>query len=138
MRSGSYGGTMEPRRIRRERRTVTAMIRMYCRARHASDASGALCDDCRGLHDYAMQRIDNCPFCLRKPTCANCVVHCYKRNMREEIRTVMRYAGPRMMWHHPWLTAMHLMDGLRKAPELPKRRAARLNPSSDRSSPPSE
>jgi hypothetical protein len=120
---------MEPRRIRRERKTVTAMIRMYCRDRHDAPANGALCEDCRAMHDYAMLRIDKCPFCLRKPTCANCTVHCYKRDMREEIRTVMRYAGPRMLWRHPWLTVRHLMDGLRTPPELPKRRTTPITTS---------
>jgi hypothetical protein len=30
----------------------------------------------------------------------------------------MRYAGPRMMWKHPYLAIMHLlMDGRREKPE---------------------
>jgi hypothetical protein len=39
--------------------------------------------------------------------------------MRERVRTVMRYAGPRMMWRHPFLALAHLVDGRRPAP-LPK------------------
>jgi hypothetical protein len=48
-----------------------------------------------------------------KPTCLNCTVHCYLPEMREEIRTVMRYSGPRMMIYHPVLAIGHLADGLR-------------------------
>jgi len=35
------------------------------------------------------------------------------------VRTVMRYAGPRMMWRHPFLALAHVVDGRRPAPELP-------------------
>ena len=37
--------------------------------------------------------------------------------MRERVREVMRYSGPRMLWRHPVLAAAHLMDG-RKTPGL--------------------
>lgn len=36
--------------------------------------------------------------------------------MREEVKKVMRYAGPRMLWHHPVLSFHHIFDG-RKKPE---------------------
>jgi hypothetical protein len=42
-------------------------------------------------------------------------VHCYKPAMREQIRVVMRYSGPRMAQRHPLLAAAHLLDR-RKAP----------------------
>lgn len=95
------------------------MIEMYCRDRHNGERD-ALCKDCAALHTYAMQRIDKCPFCLSKPTCANCPIHCYKKDMREEVKTVMRYAGPRMLFRHPVLAVLHKLDGRRKV-ELPKR-----------------
>lgn len=34
--------------------------------------------------------------------------------MREQIKAVMRYAGPRMLLHHPILALFHMLDGLRK------------------------
>jgi hypothetical protein len=34
--------------------------------------------------------------------------------MRERVREVMRYAGPRMLLHHPWLAICHLVDGIAK------------------------
>jgi hypothetical protein len=95
------------------------MIEMYCRARH-DGRRGALCDSCTQLHDHAMQRIDKCPYCLAKPTCANCPIHCYRPDPRERIRKIMRYAGPRMLTRHPVLAVLHKLDGLRKV-EKPSR-----------------
>lgn len=108
------------RRILREKRTVSVMIEMYCHDHHGGRA-GALCESCQELHDYAMQRIDKCPFCLEKPTCANCPIHCYKKDMREAVKVTMRYSGPRMMLRHPVLAVMHKLDGRRQA-ELPPRK----------------
>ncbi len=112
---------MSNRRIRRERKTISAMIGMYCRDLHGTQPD-ALCDSCRSLNDYAMQRIDKCPFCLEKPICANCTIHCYKDDMREEVREVMRYAGPRMMRRHPVLAVLHILDRFRSA-EPPARKS---------------
>lgn len=99
------------RRVRREKRTIGVMIAMYCRRHHAGSS---LCDDCRELHDYAMLRIDKCPYCFEKPTCANCPIHCYKKDMRARVKEVMRYAGPRMLLRHPYLAIMHQIDGRRE------------------------
>jgi len=101
-------------RIRRERRTVAAMIRLYCRKKHRT--KGALCDSCQALHDYAMARLESCPFQERKPTCAKCKVHCYREPMRSQIRDIMRFSGPRMLTRHPILAIRHLLDGRRPTP----------------------
>lgn len=95
------------RRLRREKKTVTVMVQMYCRDRHGGTG---LCPDCAALLDYALRRVDACPFADEKPTCARCTVHCYRPQMREQIRAAMRYAGPRMTWRHPYLAARHLLD----------------------------
>ncbi len=107
-------------RMRRERQTIMAMFEIYCREQHALPAQ-ELCPDCRLLQDYALERLDHCPFQENKSTCAHCLVHCYKRDMRERVRVVMRYAGGRMLIHHPVLAIRHLLDGRRKASPLPKR-----------------
>jgi hypothetical protein len=101
-------------RIDRERKTVEAMIRIFCRDLHPGESE--LCPECSGLLAYAVRRLDSCPFGEKKPACANCRIHCYNTDMREQIRAVMRYAGPRMVWRHPVLAAFHLVDGRRKAP----------------------
>lgn len=86
-------------RIADEKHTVETMIRLYCRKQHKG--SSGLCPDCQALLDYAMLRLDHCRFGEAKPTCDSCPVHCYKPDMREQIRQVMRYSGPRMILYHP-------------------------------------
>jgi hypothetical protein len=49
-------------------------------------------------------------------TCAKCPVHCYRPELRERIRAVMRYAGPRMLFRHPRLAILHLWDRVKRAP----------------------
>jgi hypothetical protein len=102
------------RRRTREWKTLAAMIRIYCRARHQTQ--DALCPECRQLQAYAAVRLDRCRFGAEKPTCARCPVHCYQRNRREQVREVMRFAGPQMLCHHPLLSLLHWIDGFRKAP----------------------
>jgi len=102
----------ERRRIKREKKTIDCMVRIYCRDKHKHGK--VLCADCRELLEYSMKRIDRCQFQERKTTCANCKVHCYKPSMREKIKQVMRYAGPMMTYSHPVLAFMHFIDGFKK------------------------
>jgi len=95
------------RRLAREWKTVSTMVRIYCRDRHA----GELCAECRQLMSYVNLRLDRCRFTEEKPTCAKCPVHCYQRDRREQIKVVMRYSGPKMVWEHPVLSLRHLLDG---------------------------
>lgn len=78
---------------------------------HPGDAS--LCVDCRSLLDYALMRLDRCPYGDAKPVCTKCIVHCYRPAMREQIRLVMRYSGPRMLLAHPWLALLHWISASR-------------------------
>jgi hypothetical protein len=39
--------------------------------------------------------------------------------MRERVRGIMRWTGPRMLWRHPVLAIVHMVDGRRPAPRLP-------------------
>jgi hypothetical protein len=104
----------DDKRLRREVRTIEVMVGMFCRAHH-SPPPGELCPDCAALLDYARRRLDACRFGPEKPTCAKCPVHCYKPAMRERVREVMRYSGPRMLKRHPVLGVAHLIDGRREA-----------------------
>ena len=106
-------------RLNRERRTIAAMIAISCRDHHRTRG---LCAACAALEAYASERLDRCVYGPEKPTCVNCPIHCYKREKREAVREVMRYAGPRMLRRHPILAIMHLLDGRRPAPaEIPRR-----------------
>lgn len=106
------GDTAKRPRMDREKRTIRAMIGIYCRAHHCGRR--ALCGECRELLDYAFARLDRCPFGEEKTPCAQCPIHCYKPAMRERVRDVMRYAGPRMLLRHTWLALRHQLDGVRR------------------------
>ena len=107
-------------RMVRENKTVRSMVVIYCRDEHGSQ--DGLCADCQELMDYATKRLEKCPYQEEKSTCANCPIHCYNDTMRERMRVVMRYSGPRMISRHPYLAVRHLLDGRKEAPPLIKKR----------------
>ncbi len=102
-------------RLNRERRTIQTMIEIYCRENQSP--AGEICPECQELAAYAMQRIEKCPFQADKPTCAKCPIHCYKPAMRERVRQVMRFSGPRMLLSHPILAILHLLAEKFKRPQ---------------------
>ncbi|MBP1638596.1 MAG: hypothetical protein H6Q17_179 [Bacteroidetes bacterium] len=93
-------------KIECEAETLRTMIGIYCKQKHKQSE---LCDACRSLLTYAEQRLSKCPFAPDKPFCKHCTIHCYKPQARKEIRRVMRYASPRMIFHYPWLTIKHVL-----------------------------
>lgn len=97
-------------KIKREQKTVEQMIRLYCRHR---EGNLELCADCTALLKYARKRLENCPFGEDKSSCRKCSVHCYRPDMKERIRLVMRYSGPRMIFYHPLAAIRHLITELR-------------------------
>ena len=99
----------------REKETVSLMIAIYCRKKHGGKA---LCPDCAALDAYARLRSDKCPFMETKTFCSNCKIHCYKPDMREKIREVMRFSGPRMMFHHPVMAIRPVIDAKKEKKQL--------------------
>lgn len=103
----------------KEKKVVETMIRVYCKGKkHACHGEETLCKECQELLDYANMRTDKCPFMETKTFCANCRVHCYKKDMRETIKEVMRYSGPRMLIHHPFLAISHVIESNREKKKL--------------------
>lgn len=111
---------MHPR-LRREQKTLDLMIDLYCRDQH--DSQNGNCPDCLALKEYAHLRLEKCPYQEQKTTCARCLTHCYQKTMRDKIREVMRYAGPRMLRLYPGLAIFHVLDGLRKPAPLKRKKA---------------
>ena len=93
------------RRVEQEKQIVADMIALYCRKKHNSKT---LCPECRALTVYAFRRSELCPFKEEKTFCSQCKTHCYSSKMREQIRQVMRFSGPRMLFHHPIAALRHL------------------------------
>lgn len=94
-------------RVQREKKTVEQMITMYCKEQHSHSH---LCPGCSSVLKYAHERLDTCKFGEHKTACKQCKVHCYRPEMREQIRIIMRYSGPRMIWHHPISTILYLFN----------------------------
>lgn len=95
-------------RIEEEKRVVSVMIGMYCRKHHES-LRNELCPECASLRRYALHRLDYCAKGEKKGSCRQCSTHCYSPLMRERIRDVMRYAGPRMIFKDPVAAIKHLI-----------------------------
>ncbi len=108
---------LSPKRLAFEYKTLTAMLHIYCQAHHPGYSTGGLCPECENLLVYAAKRLAKCPFKQRKPTCGNCRIHCYKKDMRRQVQEVMRFSGPRMVYRHPVMALKHMIDSWRKTPE---------------------
>ena len=117
-----------------EAEMVSQMIALWCCAHHGGEASPAsgtngtddlantvrlghrdisLCPDCAELRAYAIARIKHCPHMDTKTFCSACPTHCYKPEMRERIREVMRWSGPRMLRYRPIPAIKHAIVTLR-------------------------
>lgn len=96
-------------RIKEEQRVVEQMIRLYCRKK---EGNKELCPGCQELLQYAAARLERCKFGENKPTCKKCPIHCYRPQMKERMCKVMRWAGPRMILHHPVAAIRHVMREL--------------------------
>ena len=94
-------------RIAWEKRTVSHMIELWCRKNHGGQE---LCSECSELLDYSLARLDHCKFGAAKTKCHKCPVHCYRPDMRDKIRKVMRFSGPRMLFHHPLEALRYLLS----------------------------
>ncbi len=89
-----------------EKNTIEAMTRLYCRYLHKS---AELCKNCRSVLEYGFKRIDHCTFGPEKPACNDCKVHCFSAEMREEVKKIMRYSGPKMIYMHPVMALYHFL-----------------------------
>lgn len=101
----------------KETEVVNLMITLYCHGNHKTKGH-TLCPECSGLKQYANARVAHCPHMETKTFCSNCKTHCYKPDMREKIRTVMRYSGPRMLFYHPALAIRHVIESKKEKRKL--------------------
>ena len=96
---------LEQEQIRRkrlaEKETVSMMIDILYNGSEEGEA----------LKAYACSRIDKCPFMAEKTFCSQCRVHCYGQKEREQIREVMKYSGPRMLFRKPGMVIRHALAG---------------------------
>ncbi|MCL2332131.1 MAG: nitrous oxide-stimulated promoter family protein [Actinomycetia bacterium] len=114
----------------RDAELIVRFTEWYCAAHHASEQRQPLespgveagiygkripllCDDCAKFARYAERRTELCRQ-QPKPFCAVCKIKCYKSDMSEYSRKVMRYSGPRSLFSHYCLRALgHAWSTLR-------------------------
>lgn len=92
-------------RIEKEKKIVKLMINIYCKKK---EGNTELCDECSKLLKYAESRLSRCKFGDNKSSCKRCPIHCYSPDMREKIREVMRFSGPRMIIYEPYEAIRHI------------------------------
>lgn len=109
---------------KKEKELIPEMIKKYCKGNHGS-RKGELCEDCQALTEYALFRLEKCPFKENKQFCSFCTVHCYKADMREKIKEVMRYSGPRMIFTHPVFAVSHLVQMIKYKKTIKDKRSDR-------------
>jgi hypothetical protein len=127
-----FADKMADRHVREDTRLLGDFTRIYCRGRHrgaertglVSDGATlgvygrkppVVCEACSELLRYAEKRRAYCPK-DPKPFCSHCDTHCYTREMRERVRDVMRYAGPRSLFSgHAVAGIKHVLEGRRAA-----------------------
>lgn len=97
----------------RKKEIIDTMVHIYCRGQRHVMAKETLCADCSRLLEYAKQRVDTCMHAQEKLFCSKCPIRCYKPEMRERVRAVMQYAGPRMLWHSPMTALKHMIASLK-------------------------
>ena len=128
------------RRRAGEAEMVSEMIALWCRAHHADRepevGDGAvsvrvgsrevnLCPDCVELREYALARIKACPRMGEKTFCSVCPSPCYKPEMRDRIREVMRWSGPRMPRYRPLASLRHAFAMMRAKRDLKSETASK-------------
>jgi hypothetical protein len=106
----------ELKKWEKEKKLIPVMIKKYCSGRHKKERKaqnlkrGELCEECKALKEYALFRLEKCPFKVNKQFCSFCKIHCYKPEYRQEIKKVMQYAGPRMIFTHPIFSLSHVVQ----------------------------
>ncbi len=99
------------KKTKKEKEIIEYMIKYYCKKKHNSKIT---CDECNQLINYAFTRIEKCPFKETKTFCSACKVHCYQKEMKEKIQSVMRFSGPRMIFHKPIPALHHMLITLKR------------------------
>ena len=90
--------------IQYEKHVVLLMIMIY--GRHCLHQK-LLSKPLRELARYCFDRLDHCRFGEEKGPCKRCPIHCYSKQRREEIKKIMRWSGPRMIFLAPYQAFRH-------------------------------
>jgi hypothetical protein len=109
---------IEPRIIKREKKMVKAMVKIYCENHHHTKNS--LCPECIELRDYVIKRLENCRYQKKKPVCGRCGLKCYNNELKDSAEKMFMYSGPRMFFKNPILGIQHICDSFKNNNQLKK------------------
>lgn len=116
----------ELKNLEKEKKIIPIMIAKYCKGNHKAErkAQGVkgklVCAECKELTEYALFRLDKCPFKVNKKFCSFCKIHCYKPEMRGRIKQVMKYSGHRLMFRYPIFCFSHVAQMIKYKKSLKK------------------
>jgi len=85
---------LKEKRIKKDAKILKKFVSVYCNKNHADrekNESG-YCDECFEVLNYALKRDEKCPL-DPKPKCKDCKIHCYKPEMRQKIKEIMKFSG---------------------------------------------
>ena len=103
----------------KQKKMIPTMIKMYCHHTHHTKGNN-ICTECKELTEYALFRLEKCPFKKNKSFCSTCKVHCYTPENREKIKKVMRYSGPMLLFSHPVYAMSHVVQTIKYKRKLKK------------------
>ena len=95
-------------KIDREKQTIKLMVEIYCKKKHGY--KDELCVECKEFLEYAHKRLSFCKFGEEKSTCSRSPIHCYKKDMKEKAKEIMRFSGPRMLLYKPSEVIRHALN----------------------------
>jgi len=87
--------------------TLKKFFTLYCKDKHTNKNNFietieyqnnsikiefVLCDECKNLIDYSIQKLQNCPHEI-KPRCRTCPKPCYDKPQWKKLAKLMRYSG---------------------------------------------
>lgn len=109
----------------KDRATLIAIGQIYCIGNHANVPKNddGLCQGCASIIETTLYRTVHCPY-NHSRNCQDCATKCQtdlisKINFtdqsnnaaqaHDDIRKMMSYAAPRMIWRHPLMTLQYLI-----------------------------
>ena len=111
-------------RIDQEKETLREMVTLYCRHRLKATS---MPEPYEQLVDYAYKRLERCRWGTKKPNCHQCRVHCYAPDKRQQVREIMKWAGPRMIIYAPIKAMRYLINSMKPNPTVAERANRRVD-----------
>ena len=93
--------------------TLEAMGKIYCKAHHKGEPKdeAGLCQWCRTVVQDTFDRSQNCPN-GHQENCQDCDIKCQRGESQANVKKLMAYSAPIMLFRHPLMAATYLRKKL--------------------------